>query len=154
MKILGIDPSSINRSTYGAICCMNKGKVEKIIRLDQSIRKIYRQLQSWVNGEPTYAYIEYVWAMRGQQAMGAFRFGHGDGVMEMMLVALDIPYERVHPQKWMRYYKMKKKKGEAQTKWKGRLCDVAKKLHKGRFTKMCCDSVLIAYYGTRMRIKR
>ena len=51
---------------------------------------------------PYVVIVERVNARPGEGAVGAFSFGHGLGVIQGVLAALDIPYQFVQPAVWKR----------------------------------------------------
>lgn len=84
-----------------------------------------------------------------------FRFGYGAGMIEAFLIAADIPYELVPPQRWQRSGPdslgiSPRKKGEGKTAWKGRLRSHAQRLFPGlRVTSATADALLLAEWGRR-----
>ena len=75
------------------------------------------------------------------------------GHVEMALAASGIPTRYVSPQAWMKYYGVKKDKGESKTVWKKRLREVLQQ----RLPSVECsveeaDAVLIALYGLLTRL--
>lgn len=147
---IGIDPSSINRTTYGAITVLKNGALDSIIRLDNQLETINEYLTSSLACDYTHieAYIEKVWAMRGQAASGSFYFGEGYGMLQAIMILKGIPITYVTPQKWQKHYAMKKGKEETKSEWKGRLCTLASEFFpETKLLKSVCDSLLIAKYG-------
>lgn len=48
------------------------------------------------------AVLEQVNAMPKQGVTSSFHFGEGYGKLQMALMAAEIPYEKIRPQKWMK----------------------------------------------------
>jgi flagellar motor switch protein FliM len=70
------------------------------------------------------------------------------GHIEMALTAAAIPFEKVTPQKWMKFYGMKKDKNETKTEWKKRLRERLQQLMPDiTVTNNNADAYLIAYYN-------
>jgi len=84
-----------------------------------------------------------------------FRFGYGAGMIEAFLIAADIPYELVPPQRWQKGGSdslgiSPRKKGEGKAAWKGRLRSHAQRLFPGlRVTSATADALLLAEWGRR-----
>lgn len=93
------------------------------------------------------AIIEKVHSMPGQGVSSSFKFGQNYGFLKGILTALSIPYEEVTPQRWMKYYGMKKNKEESKTEWKRRLRQRAEQLFPNvKITANTADAILIANY--------
>jgi len=94
------------------------------------------------------AIIENVHTMPDQGVSSAMKFGINVGHIEMGLTAAGIPFGRVTPQKWMKYYGMKKDKNETKTEWKKRLRERLQELMPSlKVTNNNADAYLIAYYN-------
>lgn len=104
--IFGIDPG-----VTGSIVALNndgtmhkhipmpalKTDTDKRSRIDGSqIADFLREYQ----GQRNTATVEHVGPMPTDGATNAFTFGHGCGVIEGVLQALEIPYTKVRPQAW------------------------------------------------------
>lgn len=148
MIYLGIDPSAINRTSYGAITLLDEtGTLLSVIRLDQPLVDIIDQIKSYTSGTGSIAVIEKVWAMKGQAASGAFHFGTGYGCLQTICTMLDIRYSLVTPQKWQKHFGLKREKGLSKVLWKTQLAEAARALHPDtKLVKPVCDSVLLAHY--------
>lgn len=97
--------------------------------------------------DDTRAIIERVSSMPGQGVASTFKFGKGFGALLMSLIANEIPFEQASPQKWMKYYSMKKSKTESKTQWKNRLKGKAQEMFpKVKITLALSDALLIARY--------
>lgn len=104
--IFGIDPG-----VSGAIVALNndgsmhrhivmpvlKTDTDKRSRIDGAvIADFFREYA----GQRNTATVEHVGPMPTDGATNAFTFGHGAGVIEGVLQALEIPYTKVRPQAW------------------------------------------------------
>ena len=75
------------------------------------------------------------------------------GHIEMALAASGMPTRYVSPQTWMKFYGVKKGKGETKTVWKKRLREVLQqRLPHVECTTEQADAVLIALYGRCTRV--
>lgn len=98
--------------------------------------------------------IEQVGAMPGQGVTSMFSFGYGAGMLEAILVALDIPYSLVQPQRWMKsvLQGLPKSEGKSSIIWCKRMfphfdwraTERSKKPHDGM-----TDSACLAYYAMK-----
>lgn len=108
----------------------------------------------------TCAVIEKVGVMPEQGCVSAFTFGRGVGLLEMALIAAEIPYEEVKPQVWQKAFTISsRKKQGGKTKFKEHLLSIAQKLYpkfplwgikntKGRQLAVA-DAILMATYLQR-----
>lgn len=91
--------------------------------------------------------IERVHGMPGMGGASMFTFGKNFGYLQMALICNKIPFEDPTPQKWMKYYQMKRAKTESKTEWKNRLKAMAQQLHPShKITLATSDAILIATY--------
>jgi hypothetical protein len=77
-------------------------------------------------------------------------YGQSWGRCTGILDALDMPYEKIVPQKWMKDLGLgRRAEHDSHYKWKKHLCDSAKFIYPERkeISMKTCDAVLIAYYG-------
>ena len=107
MSILGIDPGLsggiVLLSTSGTILFKSpipvlklQGKKNKTV-ID--LPALYEMIKS-LKEKTSCCYLEKVSSMPGQGVSSMFSFGHTFGVIEMSLVACQIPYVLVPPQTW------------------------------------------------------
>ena len=95
-----------------------------------------------------YAAIEAVHSMPGNSGRSMFTFGQGYGQWLGILACLKIPYLKITPHRWMRFFgKMPKKRRERKLHLKG----LAQELYpppKGSppITLATADAILIAHY--------
>ena len=95
----------------------------------------------------TVVFLEQVGAMPKQGVTSMFNFGHGYGMIQGVLFALEIPFTLVTPQKWKKYHSLiGKQKDMARTLCIQRHPPLSQHLklkkHIGR-----ADALLIAEYG-------
>jgi Holliday junction resolvasome RuvABC endonuclease subunit len=154
MAILGIDPGK-----SGALALVGKravvdgefvlvdetGVVELPFKLDNTERDIWECLVSW-RPQIEFAYLEKVHSMPKQGVVSSFKFGQSYGFLRGMLIALEIPWEAVTPQKWQGALSCRTKGDKNITKARAQelFPDV-------RVTHALADALLIAEYGRRIR---
>lgn len=109
MNVIGIDPG-----LSGAIAVLNGNEVVGVfdppvtwIVHGKKKRREYvlGQLMATLTiakGREAVAAIEQAQPMPRQGVTSTFSIGYGFGLYEMALTALEIPYERVRPQRWKR----------------------------------------------------
>lgn len=93
--------------------------------------------------------IEQVHAMPGNGVTGMFKFGINYGGLRMCLLAKDLAFDAVSPQKWQKTLGIPPKKStEKPSQWKNRLKEFAKDLYPTQdgITLKTCDALLIAHY--------
>ena len=76
----------------------------------------------------------------------------GYNSQKMALIALQIPTEKVTPQKWVKVYQMKKPRDMQKGEWKNKLKAKAQQLFPQlgkKLTLKICDAFLIAEYARR-----
>ena len=147
---IGIDPGSSSGGL--ALICPKAGK--NGIKLDCSAIRFKdmtaKELCDWFKLfkklDPV-AIIEKVHVMPGTGARAATSFMRHTGMVLGFLMALNIPFKEITPQTWMKYYGMKKKKGETKTLWKKRLKQKAQELYPdAHIVTETGDATLIAEY--------
>lgn len=112
------------------------------------------QLLSPFTDMDPFAVIEKVTGRYGDAAHSAFQFGSTVGVARCALTACYIPYKRVHPKTWLKYYGMSKDSKESDTQWKNRLKDKARSLYPdANITLWSADAILIAHYCLMVLVK-
>lgn len=91
-------------------------------------------------------FLERVGGMTGQSASAAFTFGHGAGLVEGVLVGLDVPLSYVTPQRWKKGFALSADKGAARQKamqiWPEKAKKFARVKDDGR-----AEAALIARFG-------
>ena len=141
MAILGIDPGK-----SGALALVDEtGVVELPFKLDNTERDIWECLKSW-RPQIEFAYLEKVHSMPKQGVVSSFKFGQSYGFLRGVLIAVEIPWEAVTPQKWQGALSCRTKGDKNITKARAQelFPDV-------RVTHALADALLIAEYGRRSR---
>jgi crossover junction endodeoxyribonuclease RuvC len=137
MIIIGIDPGSVS----GGIA-FNNGISSWAYAMPETERDIYDLLLEHKTGAK--AFIEAVHSMPGQGVSSSFKFGQNYGMLRAFLIALQIPFETVTPQKWQKTLGCLTKGDKNVSKRKAQeLFPDLKITHK------IADALLIAYYGAK-----
>lgn len=144
---IGIDPG-----LSGGIAILNQdGSVKEVVAMPDTPRDIYEFLLSYK--EDSRCVLEDVGhGMPGQSSKATATFARHNGHLEMALLALGIPTEKVTPQKWIKVYQLKKKKEQDKNEWKNVLKAKAQSLFPQlgkKVTLKTCDALLIAEYARR-----
>lgn len=143
MIILGIDPGA-----SGAIGMLRyeNGTLEGIgaMKLDVTERDIsdYFAYQD----RPLFAFIERVHSMPKQGVASSFKFGVSYGFLRGCLIAHEIPFEEVTPQKWQKFMGCLSRGDKNVTKAKAQQL-----FPEIKITHAVADALLIAEYGRRIR---
>tara|TARA_R100000781_G_scaffold11839_2_gene10691 strand:- start:4708 stop:5193 length:486 start_codon:yes stop_codon:yes gene_type:complete len=142
MIILGIDPGA-----GGAIACWEKGITSH--KCPKSTEEMSSLVQSYVGKNKAYAYIEQVHAMPHDGRSSLFKFGTNYGMWLGILAAHGIEVEKVSPQKWMKYWKVKLdiELSKDKPKRKRELKEIAQNYTDKTVTLYNADAILIAMYG-------
>ena len=151
---IGIDPGS----SSGAFAFILQTPTIKLVVThrfkDNTEKEMCEHLRKWrddtkISGDNIRAIIEDVHTFPGQGISSAGKFMRNKGLIEGFLMALNIPYKRVSPQRWVKSYGMKKDKagGETQSQWKKRLRQRAQELFPNhKVVADNADALLIANY--------
>ena len=152
-RYLGADPGS----SSGAIAwidienntIINKGFFEFS---KHTLREWYDMLCELNITSKTSLVLENVHGMPKMSTVAVSTFMKNVGHIEMALTAAHIPFEKVTPQKWMKFYGMKKDKNETKTEWKKRLREKLQQLMPDlKVTNNNADAYLIAYYNWKTK---
>lgn len=148
---MGIDPGA-----SGGICLLRERQVQTLTAMPDSKRDLLDVLCE--APDPVFCYLEKVSGYIGNAHPGStmFKFGQSYGHLEMALVAAEIPFETIPPQKWQKALgvspRAKGKAPESRQQFKGRLKSKAQELFPGlKVTLATCDALLIAEYCRRVR---
>lgn len=144
---IGIDPGA-----SGGIAILNQdGSVKDVVAMPNTPRDILDFLSLYK--EDSRCVLEDVGhGMPGQSSKATATFARHNGHLEMALIALGIPTEKVTPQKWIKVYQLNKKKEQSENKWKNVLKTKAQSLFPQlgkKVTLKTCDALLIAEYARR-----
>lgn len=142
---IGVDPGQ----SGGLVIIRHDGRVSSC-----QMPKTERDVWNWcynLNDTDAIAVIEHVHSMPGQGVASSFKFGRGYGGLRMALIAANIPFEEVTPQRWQKGLAIPaRKKTESKTQFKNRLKAKAQQLFpKVPVTLATADALLIAEYCRR-----
>lgn len=142
---LGIDPGQ----SGGIVTVNSSGRSSDSYKMPSTELDIYNLLR--VLSPIKFCLIEKVHSMPKQGIASAFKFGKGYGGLRMALIACEIPFDEVTPQKWQKGLSIPpKKKSETPVKWKNRLKQKAQQLFpQEKVTLATADALLIAEYCRR-----
>jgi len=154
---IGIDPGSVS-GAFALIIDSNIRLVKTERFKDRTEKEMCEILRAWkksanTDGADIKAIIENVHLFPGQGISSGGKFMRNKGIIEGWLMALNIPYERVSPQRWVKSYGMKKDnaRGETQSQWKKRLRQRAQELFPNhKIVAENADALLIANYLTNL----
>ncbi len=135
--ILGIDPGK-----SGGIAWVSPDNA-LIYKMPETERDVWELLRSFAPNTRK-AYLEKVHSMPNQGVSSTFKFGTSYGMLWGFLVALEVPFEFVTPQKWQKAMGCLSKGDKNVTKRR------AQELYPNeRLTHATADAALIATYGLR-----
>lgn len=140
MKLfIGIDPGQ-----SGGIAFIPEDKAAWAVKMPETDTDLFHTLWDLGKYEDRITFLERVHSMPGQGVSSSFTFGEGYGKLQMALTALQIPYERVTPQKWQKALGCLTKGDKNVSKAK------AQELFPHlKITHAIADALLIAEYGRR-----
>lgn len=168
IRYLGLDPGA-----SGGLACIGGGKVyltpTATLTLSQEWEwvEVYEQrsysFSLYGEAPKCYAVVEKVGGYTAprtekdaeqpnrQPGHSMFKFGASYGALLMALVAAGIPYDEVAPQTWQNALGVvKRTKGEAPSRFKSRLKQLAQELFPNvHITLQTCDALLLAEYCHR-----
>lgn len=148
--VLGIDPG------VGGACVFLENRHKLVFHKNDCTE---HDLSSFILDNAslsTFAFIEKVHSMPKQGVATTFKFGDNNGFLRGLIVALDIPYELITPQKWQAYFGLlRKNKKESETAKKNRHKARAQQLFpRLSITHKIADALLIAEFGRRVLKQR
>jgi len=137
---IGVDPGK-----SGSIAFINDGKWWNI-KNDSTLQEIHEALDE-VWGGGTFAMLEIVHSSPQMGVKSAFNFGQSYGQLEALLVANQIPFDRVRPQAWQKAMGCMTGGDKNVSKRK------AQELfpNGGKITHANADALLLAEYARRMQ---
>jgi len=154
---IGVDPGA----SGGIAALSHDGAIHEAVSTPESYRDILDLLRSF--GSPSRAMLERVSASPQMGVVSAFKFGKGYGALVMALVAADISFDYVSPQKWQTELGCRTGGGKigerdntaAKNKTKNRAQELFPQLLDGvKITHYTADALLIAEYCRRMNANR
>jgi hypothetical protein len=144
-KILGIIILVVLETNSEGIETMTVHRFDKMT--EQEIVQMFQKLSLVSSDTKPFGVLEKVHSMPGQGVSSTFKFGQNFGFVRACMYMSGIPFELDTPQKWMKFYGMKKKKEESKTDWKNRLKAKAQQLYPNiKITNDMSDAMLIARY--------
>lgn len=150
-KYIGIDPGG----NGGIAVLSHDGEVVDVVPMPQTPQDIFMCLKGYADGDCLCVMEDVGYGIPGQSSKATATFARHNGWLDMALLALDIPTEKVTPHKWVKTYQMSKTKDMPKTQWKNKLKAKAQQLfpHLGRkLTLKVCDALLIAEYARRKNL--
>lgn len=106
MIYIGIDPGK-----KGALAIIDTDNDS--VRIFPFDGDTYRQRLMVIEGLPSRCCLEHVSAMPGNGSVSMFNFGENFGFIQGLLMAYEIPYELVRPQKWKKEFSITADKNQA-----------------------------------------
>ena len=151
MIILGIDPGA-----SGGIAAVSTDLFEaSVFKMPETERDMLDLLQTFA-GCNVKAYLEKVHASPGMGVVAAFTFGGNYKMIRTSLIAKEIPFDEVTPQRWQKVVGGLASSGKVVNGFKKRDKNVSKARAQELFpsvkkiTHAYADALLIAEYGRRM----
>jgi hypothetical protein len=152
VRVLGIDPGA--KGSAAIIDFKNDKLTIDVFRFEKGTEY---DLAAWfcLLGKVDAAALEKIHGMPNQGAGTTFTQGRNYGMVIGLLIANDIPYRDVTPQKWQKEFLNEKERGNSDdtTKHKNILKSKAQQLYTGKVTLDMADAILIAEYMRRVLIK-
>jgi thermostable 8-oxoguanine DNA glycosylase len=144
---LGIDPGS-SSGCMAIIFTDGLSTTYKTIEFAKfTTREWFTELNLLTHQTECLAVLEKVHGMPGMGVQSISAFMKNVGHIEMAIIVLEIPFKEVTPQKWMKYYNLKKEKDESKTDWKRRLREHLQRIMPDfKVTNNNADAMLLAYY--------
>jgi thermostable 8-oxoguanine DNA glycosylase len=144
---LGIDPGS-SSGCMAIIFTDGLSTAYKTIEFAKfTTREWFAELNVLTCQTTCLAVLEKVHGMPGMGVQSISAFMKNVGHIEMAIIVLEIPFKEVTPQKWMKYYNLKKEKDESKTDWKRRLREHLQRIMPDfKVTNNNADAMLLAYY--------
>ena len=148
---IGIDPG-----LKGGIAVLNDGgSVVEVDNMPETPQDILGLLGEY-SGRNAVCVLEDVGhGIPGQSSKATATFARHNGHLEVALLALSIPTEKVTPRKWQKVYQLGSSKGIDERVWKNKLKAKAQQLFPSlgkKVTLFTCDALLIAEYARRNKL--
>ena len=138
---MGIDPGK-----SGGCVVLSENAVVDVFKLTDVPTDLLDSLKDFT-GKSIFCVLEKVSSRPYNGAKSNFTFGYLYGMLNVALAMYHIPHEKCTPQKWMKYYSLKKGKSESDTEWKHRLRKKAVELFPDQKVYLWnADAFLIAHY--------
>lgn len=138
---MGIDPGK-----NGGCVVLSENSVIGVFKLTDIPCDLLNSFSDY-SGKSIFCVLEKVASRPFNGAKSNFTFGYLYGTINTVLASSEIPHEKCTPQKWMKYYGLKKGKSETNTEWKNRLRKKAAELFPDQKVYLWnADAFLIAHY--------
>lgn len=125
---------------------LSENNVVRVFKLTDIPIDLLDSLRDFSEGS-VFCVLEKVSSRPYNGAKSNFTFGYLYGMLNVALAAYKIPHEKCTPQKWMKYYSLKKEKSESDVEWKHRLRKKAVELFPDQKVYLWnADAFLIAHY--------
>ena len=134
MKFIGIDPGK-----SGGIAIIEEDGAFTI-KMPETEKDLFEYLRD--NAHNAFCLIEQVHAMPGQGVTSMFNFGMSYGALRMAIIAAEIPFQTVTPQRWQKALQCLTK-GDKNVS-KRRAQEIFPDI---KVTHAIADALLIAYYA-------
>ena len=148
---IGIDPG-----TNGGIAVLDRdGKVLEVGKMPATPQDILDFLGEYSGQDVTAALEDVGHGIPGQSSKATATFARHNGHLEMALLALGMPTEKVTPQKWQKVYQLGSSKSCTKIQWKNKLKAKAQQLFPSlgkKITLSTSDALLIAEYARRLAL--
>ena len=148
---IGIDPG-----TNGGIAVLDYGgKVLSVVKMPATPQDSLDFLGEYSGQDIKAALEDDGHGIPGQSSKATATFARHNGHLEMALLALGIPTEKVTPQKWQKVYQLGSSKNIPKGAWKNKLKAKAQQLFPSlgkKITLSTSDALLIAEYARRMTL--
>jgi len=143
--VIGIDPGK-----SGAIVAID-GDCVTINKMPETPKSLL-DLLSQYKSKNVVCYLEKVQGLPGMGGASMFTFGKNFGYLEMSLLANEIKFITVTPQKWQKHFQLGVTKKDLGKQWKNHLKAKAEQLFPQikKITLWSSDALLIAEYGVQI----
>lgn len=150
MRFIGIDPGQLG----GIAWIDDNGGGPHCTKMPDTERDIWEAIHDLETDEVTslisngvvFAVIESVHSMPKQGVVSSFKFGRNYGFLRACLIAAEIPFEEVSPQKWQQVMGCRSRGNKNVTKAKAQQLFPTQKV-----THAVADALLLAEYARRTR---
>ena len=142
MTFLGVDPGA--SGGFGTVGQLADAVAFKMPETERDIVDTLKKFKEW--GQ-VFAVIEEVHSMPKQGVASSFKFGMSYGGLRMALIALEIPFRSVTPQKWQKELQCLSRGDKNVTKRRAQ--ELFPKL---KITHAVADAILLAEYCRRTHV--
>jgi hypothetical protein len=144
---IGIDPGS-SSGCIAIITTIGSNELTSTIEFAKYTTKEWYEELKLISDDDCFAVLEKVHGMPGMNVSAVSSFMKNVGHIEMALLALNIPFQEVTPQTWMKYYGLKREKEESKPEWKRRLREHLQRIMPNfKVNNSNADAMLLAIYA-------